>query len=67
MTPPNESGPGRTPDPAVLDREADQLLAQGRHRLAEFLAHQAAALRVAPVTALRRVVAPFVADPAVRP
>jgi hypothetical protein len=35
-------------NPAELDRIADLLLQQGRHRQAEFLAHLAAELRAVP-------------------
>jgi hypothetical protein len=37
--------PKRQPDPAALDREADCLLQQGLHALAEALAHRAAEMR----------------------
>jgi hypothetical protein len=42
---PDTQNPQRRPDPAALDREADALLQQGRHSLAEMLAHRAAEMR----------------------
>ena len=45
MTHQSERGSGRIPDPAALDREADRLLAEGQHLIAERLSHLAAGLR----------------------
>ena len=45
MTHQFERGSGRIPDPAALDREADRLLAEGQHLIAERLSHLAAGLR----------------------
>ena len=45
MTHQSERGSGRMLDPASLDREADRLLAEGQHRIAERLSHLAAGLR----------------------